>query len=1107
MRSRLLQLTKGNVEYIAPDIELDTEKLTGTLGAGKRHEIDVNIISKNGVPMSLFFYADDSRIAVSQPLSVGRFGKLSVYINTFGADLYERISGEIRILYNGGERALPYDFTVGFEEEALQDIRILTAEDFADFADAHPKEAVSLFGNEDFRRLPFMREISYVGLYKAYLSGKSEDFGMSEFIYAAGLRKKPLEKVKAAATANAKPAISLGDQLRSLPKVVFTDRARAKEIECRAYTLYLHYNRLLASGDPENPEFFRDLSLLLQDAPENPLTVFLAAFAYLKAGNPNEAAECLNSVSNTVQRDRNEKKDCYAVFLYLSALLSNDNERLDGARRLIHRFYLEGTFTNLLILAEFLTNPDYQMHRKAIDFLRLNYLKGFKNALCFQRTAYLWAQEKPVITLLTEYELLVLVYGMRHEILTEQRVFEVLSHELKDSRQKALYLQVLKLGWRKYGSDPFLQSLVNVYIQQNCIGPLYFKWYRAAVERNMTVPNLCSFYLKSRPEDFTDKLPEMVVRYYGFNGVPEEERNFLFENVLEFYRNDPGIFELYEEKIRAFAFDRLKAEDYDLNYLPAFNYLLESFDDHSDNVRLVRRLFSLYQVRTSEENVASLAVYYPELNRVDHFPVRHFEALIPVETDNAVIACVDENGVRFYDPNLKRNRACFHPELEEEIRKRPSESLAERVRIADEEIAKDARNSQVFLELMALLKEKPLTPFIKARFYEALIGFALENPMKGTDWAEVFSAVDAGLISKESRKDLCHVLIGCGHCLETMRLLRDYGDPGLAKDDLVNLIRYYDHPTQEEALLLSGICYGYYLRNDASDEMLAFLACMFVGLSSEMTALSNTLHKTNLPNGGLYARTMKVSLYVDNDTDTDRVFGWYSTLPTKEQDAELNRAYIVYRSFRYFRFGKKLPESVSELLKKEAATLPDICIYACLLDLSAHADSLEEQEKRVAEELLGIAVERNVVLGCMTKLANAVKFPAELEGCVFVEFRDPSAKHALLNIRMTPDGKEYKKEMQMPVPGVFTKSLVLFKDEGAEVTATMFYPDGSQKELKSVTLTSMDAAVRRGSQYDALNRLSRKCREYDLHDTASEMSAFLKKKALIDSVFGGNWKD
>ena len=186
MKTRLLQLSKGTIEYRKPDIVFGTEELHGILLPDKKLSMDVSVSSQNRIPMHLFFFSENPRVRITQPLSVGYSGKLTVELNTVGLMPGDTLSGLIRIVYNGGERELPYHFTIGMVQGGEADLSFMTLQDFVAFANENYEEAARIFFWKEFTKMPFMHDLHLMGLYHTFYSTTRQDAGLSAFLSACG---------------------------------------------------------------------------------------------------------------------------------------------------------------------------------------------------------------------------------------------------------------------------------------------------------------------------------------------------------------------------------------------------------------------------------------------------------------------------------------------------------------------------------------------------------------------------------------------------------------------------------------------------------------------------------------------------------------------------------------------------------------------------------------------------------------------------------------------------------------------------------------------------------------------------------------------------------
>ena len=641
MKNRLLQISKGNMVVPVPEIRASQDRLQGIVMPDKILQLSVDFVSENKVPLHLFFYAPDPRISVSKNINIAVNARLTVEINSRGLTLGDQMIGVIYVLYNGGEIRIPYEFTVGMSKDGQNVYAFETVKEFSEYAETNFANAVQVFSWKEFLSVPFMRDMHFQGLYQTYYSGIKEDAGLGEFLYAAGV---PL------------PAKEKETRDERNMRMVFTPAGISKsEIAGKNYRLaeaFLKTERMRHAGLTVNTSI-KEISALLRKYPEDTMVVLFEAYVNLLEANEQAAKEALLRIQDEVQKERIEKKDIYCAFLYLASVLQDDKERIVNAGRLIQKYWQEGECTELMALLQYRVNylSAEEVDKKACqEFLRSIYVRGITNTLVLFETAILWQEEEPEIPVLSDYELTVTLFALRKNLLTEKRLFQVLGHELKNPSYLALYMEVLKEGYYKFRNIEILHAILNVLIQKKWLGPRYFMWYSEAILREMTVPGLYECYLQSAPKEFTGAIPRRVVSYFGLNKEqPDSRLAFLYHNVLTAYANDEEIRDLYDERIEKFAYRSMRDEVYNMYMKPIYEMILDSAHLDEANAKYMLQLFSLCEVETTLSDMKRIVVHYPQLDKEDSYELTRNHAIVPIFSEEAILAFEDEKGFRHFD--------------------------------------------------------------------------------------------------------------------------------------------------------------------------------------------------------------------------------------------------------------------------------------------------------------------------------------------------------------------------------------------------------------------------------------------------------------------------
>ena len=1101
MRTRLLQLSKGQIEYLKPEVSLETEKLTGVALPGKKQTVEVNISSLNGVPMHLFFYSKNPRVSVFRQLSIGRSSKMTVTVDTNGLSLFDKITGELTIVYNGGEKHLPYEFTIGFARSAMPEEPITTVQGFCEYAKAFPEDAKKVFLWPEFMTFPFMKELHLYGLYHTYASNSREDGGMEEFFRAAGCVKaaEGLPEAVLEKTAGSVRSIP-AKKLTAGPKDTLHERHEHAEKLFRTSRLFLSYER--TDNDDEKEALVASIRTLSVSSVHEVLTDLLYAYVCIDTGKTQEARRILIAAQDEIQKERIRKRDIYCLFLYLVGLVSQDEEKLANALKLSHRYYADGTYTVLMTLLEYRLNPEYANDRKkASDYLRGWFVKGIAHPVILQETCRLWENGKAEIPVLTQYELTSILYGLRNGLISERKLFELLSHELKNPALLNLYMTVLKTAYRQYRNIEVLQVIVSVYMQRKFVGKRYFSWYHEAVLRKIVIPGLYEYDLASLPAHYEQMLPEDMIRHFGYSDEKIiGSRDLLFANVLRFYADDEEIMALYEEKILNYALQKMREEQYSTDLLPIFRHVLQEKNVNEDTKRPFKNMLSVCIVRTESDDAKKLIVHYPELEREARFKFTEKTAVVPIYTENAILACENSASNRFCDPYMTRVKAFDLPELSSVLQDVRLDNLLTKIsNIQDIFSRKTVRESDV-IPMIDIIQEKGIDPFYRTRLYESFLELSESPSMAHVDASEFLLEANYAGFTNESRMRLVRHLIAHRSYKQAYLLTAEYGDPGLSDEEKLTLV---SHILENQALhqepALNALCYSLYESGTDDSNVLGYLNAYYEGGKRDLSAMVKTFRKKRADYGKLLDRVLTESFYTDNDRDLDLFFDWYSVRP--QQDQAIRQAYLVYRSHTYFKQGRRLNRVTQELLKKEVGSLPKVSLLAVLTLLAENADSLDDDDKALAKDLLSEAAKQNIALECFASFEGVVPMPVELQGRVFIEYRSDTAKEVAVVGQILPSRHYFHRGLKAVYPGVYVRSFILYRREWLQFYFMIREADGSLREEEGKIMTQEKAAVERGSLYEDIVLLEQKVKNSDIMETAEYLRSMLLKQRMIDEIF------
>ena len=188
MRERIEQLASGKLDLPLPDLEILVPDIEETIAYGQNFRGDIRITSGNGLKFRGLIYSDDSRVTLLKNTYAGLSTYIQYEVNAEQMEPGSELTGAFSLVWNGGERRVPYRFRI--RQTSVSEDRPETLADFAYLAKTDPQAASALFFSRDFSRLPFMEDIHLAAIYDGLNRGPGRRAAMEEFLVGTGAKEK-----------------------------------------------------------------------------------------------------------------------------------------------------------------------------------------------------------------------------------------------------------------------------------------------------------------------------------------------------------------------------------------------------------------------------------------------------------------------------------------------------------------------------------------------------------------------------------------------------------------------------------------------------------------------------------------------------------------------------------------------------------------------------------------------------------------------------------------------------------------------------------------------------------------------------------------------------
>ena len=195
MRERINRLAKGIVDTDIPSLVVQPETVKETVQAGEVTRRELTVTDGDGLFVKGLAYSSNIRVRVRNHAFGGNRNHISYEIDSTYLGNEDVIEGAFYLVTNGGERKVPYSFSIelGVSGRTLDSLK--TASDFAGLARRDQETALRLFEYQDFTEAPFMQDLHVRTLYDGLKGRINRPNLLEEFLVALGVKDPVTLKV------------------------------------------------------------------------------------------------------------------------------------------------------------------------------------------------------------------------------------------------------------------------------------------------------------------------------------------------------------------------------------------------------------------------------------------------------------------------------------------------------------------------------------------------------------------------------------------------------------------------------------------------------------------------------------------------------------------------------------------------------------------------------------------------------------------------------------------------------------------------------------------------------------------------------------------------
>lgn len=396
--------------------------------------------------------------------------------------------------------------------------------------------------------------------------------------------------------------------------------------------------------------------------PDNELYPLIQAHIYLR-GRKEEEAKWILENGNYERFVIGRKAEVKAYYMFLTALLRKDTLHTNRMLEEINRIYMKHPYTWQLLCMIINLDTKYRDYNDRLRVLERQFFNGANHILLYAE-AYLCFQERVVLLRkLESFEVQILNFATKYKVITRDLAIQTADLVCRQKKYDAKLLRILQRAYNMYDEPLILKAICTQLILGNKTGSVYYKWYEAAVKKELRIAQLYEYFMMSvDSQRMRSAFPQIVYLYYS-HGINLDYGRIalLYENILTYESENGDIYRQYKEQIKAFAKEELQKRHINDSLRVIYNRFLNPNALSLEEMDAIYDIYHAYQVTTNVKGIKYVLVIEKDGSVRQRIPYKaQHGAMVYLYDKDARIVFEADNGLHYTDSVSYDARRLFH---------------------------------------------------------------------------------------------------------------------------------------------------------------------------------------------------------------------------------------------------------------------------------------------------------------------------------------------------------------------------------------------------------------------------------------------------------------
>ncbi len=834
------------------------------------------------------------------------------------------------------------------------------------------------------------------------------------------------------------------------------------------------------------------------------------AHYYITAGRTNEGKWILDQVAKEVQEAPGDT--LYSYYLYLTTLCSREDAFInDVSERLEGIFRRNPDDWRIAWLIQYISEEYTASTPRKWMLLEEQFSFGCRSPILYLEAMNLLNDSPSILTHLDEYELYVLEYGAKRQIISLNLIDQVVYLSLRVRNfDKRLY-RILKSCYEAKENDEVLEAIVSLLIKGGKTDKFAFEWYRKGVEREIRITRLYEYYMMSIYTDKDGLLPceisKMVLMYFSYQSDLEYDKNAILYRYIHEHKEDyPELYETYVPQIEKFLMAQLDKGRVtkDLGYLYK-NLLTRQMVDAANASKVLSAIYTS-QITVEDKRINGVCVVYDKCQGEMRYPVIDGEAFVPLYGSDYAVLLTDHDDNRYAASVPYTNTRLMLPGKLASYAIPYIQKGKENLDLFLCDLGKNAYT--IDMENVGRYRDLAGSDLVRTRYRNEirnnLIHFYYDNDFT-RQLTEYLVELDPQQLTSTERGEYLELMVMAGLYEKSLEWVKAYGTYGIDPRVALRLcVRLLDRGGLEPLAKEIEIAHYAFRSGKYDEQLLNFLIAGFNGTIKEMRDVWRAAESFGLDDYLLSERMLVQMLfsgsYIGEKIDVFRNY------VTSGSNSDIEIAFISQSSYDSFAHGTVTDKYVFdriERLTQENMRLLEVCKLAYLRYYATEKKSGEEMNEQVAASFMRELLSKDIFFPFYAEYQELLPDMVQFIDKTMIEYRTQPGSKCVVHFRLDSDSTgEYKTmEMKEMFDGIFVSEFILFFGEQMQYYIT---EDGQEEGNLTESGTIQKSDIMSGhvtGRYSLINdiMIGETLQDYDTVD--SLIAEYNRKKFISEKLF------